>query len=85
VNDKKYLYQAGIIFLFTFLGETLAKIIPFPIPAAVRKKAAGKLESVSAQTASRGLLPAYRRNRKMSCAHRHQGLQQKQRRLYIAF
>ncbi len=31
----KYLYQAGIILLFTFLGEVLAKIIPFPIPAAI--------------------------------------------------
>ncbi len=35
MNDMKYMYQAGIIFLFTFLGETLAKIIPFPIPAAI--------------------------------------------------
>ena len=31
----KYLYQAGIIFLFVFLGETLARIIPFPVPAAI--------------------------------------------------
>ena len=31
----KYLYQAGIIFLFTFLGEALAKLIPIPIPAAI--------------------------------------------------
>ena len=31
----KYLYQAGIIFLFTFLGEALATFIPFPIPAAI--------------------------------------------------
>ena len=31
----KYLCQAGIIFLFTFLGEALAEIIPFPIPAAI--------------------------------------------------
>ena len=31
----KYLYQAGIIFLFTFFGEALAKLIPFPIPAAI--------------------------------------------------
>lgn len=31
----KYLYQAGIIFLFTFLGEALAELIPFPIPAAI--------------------------------------------------
>ena len=31
----KYLYQAGIIFLFTFSGEALAKLVPFPIPAAI--------------------------------------------------
>ncbi len=31
----KYLYQAGIIFLFTFLGEVLTRMIPFPIPAAI--------------------------------------------------
>ena len=31
----KYLYQAGIIFLFTFSGEALAKLIPFPVPAAI--------------------------------------------------
>ena len=31
----KYLYQAGLIFLFTFLGETLSRLIPFPIPAAI--------------------------------------------------
>ena len=31
----KYLYQAGIIFLFTFLGEALAELIPFPIPAVI--------------------------------------------------
>lgn len=31
----KYLYQAGIIFLFTFFGEALAKLVPFPIPAAI--------------------------------------------------
>ena len=31
----KYMYQAGIIFLFTFFGEALAKLIPFPIPAAI--------------------------------------------------
>ena len=31
----KYLYQAGIIFLFTFLGEVLSRMIPFPIPAAI--------------------------------------------------
>ncbi len=35
MNAMKYLYQAGIIFLFTFLGEALAKLIPFPIPAAI--------------------------------------------------
>ena len=31
----KYLYQAGIILLFTFLGEALAALIPFPVPAAI--------------------------------------------------
>ena len=31
----KYLYQAGIIFLFVFLGEMLARFIPFPVPAAI--------------------------------------------------
>ena len=31
----KYLVQAGIIFLFTFLGEALSALIPFPIPAAI--------------------------------------------------
>ena len=31
----KYLYQAGIIFLFTFLGEALTALIPLPIPAAI--------------------------------------------------
>ena len=35
MNAMKYVYQAGIIFLFTFLGEVLAKLIPFPIPAAI--------------------------------------------------
>ena len=35
MNAMKYLYQAGIIFLFTFLGEALATFIPFPIPAAI--------------------------------------------------
>ena len=35
MNAMKYLYQAGIIFLFTFFGEALAKLIPFPIPAAI--------------------------------------------------
>lgn len=31
----KYLCQAGIIFLFAFLGEVSAKVIPLPIPAAI--------------------------------------------------
>ena len=31
----KYLYQAGIIFLFTFLGEALTALIPLSIPAAI--------------------------------------------------
>lgn len=31
----KYLVQAGIIFLFTFLGEALSALISFPIPAAI--------------------------------------------------
>ena len=31
----KYLYQAGMIVLFTFLGEALAALIPLPIPAAI--------------------------------------------------
>ena len=31
----KYLCQAGIIFLFAFLGEALERLIPFPIPAAI--------------------------------------------------
>lgn len=31
----KYLYQAGMIFLFVFLGEVLARLIPFPVPAAI--------------------------------------------------
>ena len=35
MKHMKYLYQAGIIFLFTFLGEALARLIPFPIPAAI--------------------------------------------------
>ncbi len=35
MNAMKYLYQAGYIFLFAFLGEALAKLIPFPIPAAI--------------------------------------------------
>lgn len=31
----KYLKQVLIIVLFTFLGELLAAVIPFPIPAAI--------------------------------------------------
>ena len=31
----KYLYQFAIIVGFTFLGETLNRLIPLPIPAAV--------------------------------------------------
>jgi holin-like protein len=31
----KYLKQVVIILLFTFLGEVLAAVIPFPIPAAI--------------------------------------------------
>lgn len=31
----KYLYQFLIIMCFTFLGETLNRLIPLPIPAAV--------------------------------------------------
>ncbi len=31
----KYLYQFLIILSFTFLGETLNRIVPLPIPAAV--------------------------------------------------
>ncbi len=31
----KYLYQTGIILLVTFLGEVLARVVPFPVPAAV--------------------------------------------------
>lgn len=31
----KYLYQFLIIVVFTFLGEALSLLIPFPIPAAV--------------------------------------------------
>ena len=31
----KYLYQFLVITLFTFLGETLNRLIPLPIPAAV--------------------------------------------------
>ncbi len=34
-GNMKYLYQAGIIFLFTFLGEVLAALVPFPVPAAI--------------------------------------------------
>ncbi len=35
MTAMKYLYQAGIIFLFTFLGEALTALIPLPIPAAI--------------------------------------------------
>ena len=31
----KYIKQVLIILLFTFLGEVLAKVIPFPVPAAI--------------------------------------------------
>ena len=31
----KYITQVMIILLFTFLGEVLAYVIPFPIPAAI--------------------------------------------------
>lgn len=31
----KFIKQVLIIVLFTFLGEMLAKVIPFPIPAAI--------------------------------------------------
>ncbi len=31
----KYIYQACYIFLFTLMGEALAHLIPFPIPAAI--------------------------------------------------
>ncbi len=31
----KYIYQSCYIFLFTFLGETLARLIPVPVPAAI--------------------------------------------------
>ena len=31
----KYITQVLLIVLFTFLGEVLAKVIPFPIPAAI--------------------------------------------------
>ena len=31
----KYLKQVAIILLFTFLGEVLAAVIPYPIPAAI--------------------------------------------------
>lgn len=35
MSAMKYLYQAGILFLFTFLGEALTALIPLPIPAAI--------------------------------------------------
>ena len=31
----KYIQQASIIFLFAFLGETLARLLPLPVPAAI--------------------------------------------------
>ena len=31
----KYLHQAGLIILFTFLGEAAEKFIPFRVPAAI--------------------------------------------------
>ena len=31
----KYIFQAALIFLFTFLGELLARLIPLPVPAAI--------------------------------------------------
>ena len=31
----KYIHQICWIFIFTFLGETLARFLPFPVPAAV--------------------------------------------------
>ncbi len=31
----KYIHQASIIFLFTFLGEVLARLLPLPVPAAI--------------------------------------------------
>ncbi len=31
----KYIYQAAVILLFTFLGEALAALIPLEIPAAI--------------------------------------------------
>ena len=31
----KYLFQIGIIILFTFLGEVLSQVIPLAVPAAI--------------------------------------------------
>ena len=31
----KYLYQAGWILLFTFLGEALSNVVPLPVPTAI--------------------------------------------------
>ena len=31
----KYIHQACIIFLFTFLGEVPARLLPMPVPAAI--------------------------------------------------
>ena len=31
----KYLFQTGIIFAVTFIGEILARLIPLPIPGSI--------------------------------------------------
>ncbi len=31
----KYIHQAGFIFLFALLGETMARLLPLPVPAAI--------------------------------------------------
>ena len=31
----KYIHQACCVFLFTFLGEALARLLPLPVPAAI--------------------------------------------------
>lgn len=31
----KYIYQCCLIFLFTFIGEVLARLVPVPVPAAI--------------------------------------------------
>ncbi len=31
----KYIHQTCIIFLFTFLGEAMARLVPLPVPAAI--------------------------------------------------